>query len=66
MTKYGVFILVVSLICAGISIPAQSVNSQASSELNYSVSWVGNSFSGAQDKWVQNKNNHRSLGGFMT
>ena len=28
--------------------------STRSADLNYSVSWVGNSFSGADDKWVQN------------
>ena len=27
---------------------------KAAAKLKYDVSWVGNSFSGADDKWVQN------------
>jgi hypothetical protein len=31
-----------------------NADAHAASDLHYTVSWVGNSFSGADDKWVQN------------
>ncbi|MCF7972935.1 MAG: hypothetical protein K9N55_03885 [Phycisphaerae bacterium] len=43
MTKNGMILLVVCLAA-----------SLCGAELDYSVSWVGNSFSGADNKWVQN------------
>ena len=44
ITKRLVLPVIVWLVAAG-SLPA--------AELRYSVSWLGNSFSGANDKWVQ-------------
>jgi len=49
LRRHPVATLILTVVClcgAGVSV--------AAGELHYSVSWLGNSFSGANDKWVQN------------